>query len=80
MEECTMAINKTEKSLRTAFQKAARADNTPVVKNLLKKADEHNMTLLEYITETDPEIREIFDRMLAAAAAQRQTEKNEPIQ
>ncbi len=69
-------VNKNEESLRAAFQKMTQADEAPaVVKSLLKKADQRNMQLLDYITKTGPEIREIFDRMLAAAAAQRQAEK-----
>lgn len=58
-----------EAELSAKFQLAAEANNSPeVVKNLLKKANERNMPLLGYITETGPEIREIFDRMLAAEA------------
>lgn len=62
-------LDKNEESLRVSFQKMAQSDDAPaVVRRLLKKADNRNMSLLEYITETGPEIREILDSMLAAAA------------
>ena len=58
-----------EEFLEALFQKDAEADDAPeVIKNLLKKANENNMSLLAYITETGPEIREILNRMLAAEA------------
>lgn len=70
-------VDKNEESLRVAFQKIAQADDAPVViKSLLKKADKRNMSLLGYITETGPEIREILDRMLMAGAKY-QVEKGE---
>lgn len=67
VQEYNKIMNEVELSVK--FQLAAEADNSPaVVKNLFKKANERNMPLLEYITETGPEMREIFDRMLAAEA------------
>lgn len=54
-----------EDELSAAFQANIEADPGPF-KNLLKQADEAGMPLLRYITETGPEIREIFDRMLLA--------------
>ena len=58
-----------EAELSTTFQAFAEADDAPqVVKNLLGHASERNMPLLEYITETGPEIREILDRILVAEA------------
>lgn len=58
-----------EAELSAKFQAYAEADTTSLaVKNLLKQANELNMPLLEYITETGPEIRAIFDQMLAAEA------------
>lgn len=51
------------------FQAFAEADTTSVVvRSLLEKANERNMAPLEYITEAGPEIREIFDRMMAVEA------------
>jgi hypoxanthine-guanine phosphoribosyltransferase len=76
-----MITKNNEHLLRVKFQEAAQSENAPVViKNLLKKAEERDMLLLDYITETGPEIREIFDRMLAAAAEQRREEKNQTTQ
>lgn len=57
-----------EAELSAKFQAFAEADDSVVAKRLLEKANEFNMPILEYITETGPEIREIFDRMLAAEA------------
>ena len=58
-----------EEYLEALFQRDAEADDAPeVIKNLLKKANERNMSLLAYITETGPEMRDILDRMLAAEA------------
>lgn len=71
-----MTTNINENLFRLKFQEAAEADDAPVtVKNLLKKANEHNMALLDYITETGPEIREIFDRMLLAEIRWQQTQR-----
>lgn len=73
-----MVTKNSENALKAKFQKAAQSDNAPItIKNLLKKADEKDMLLLDYITETGPEIRKIFDRMLAVATEQRRTEKNQ---
>lgn len=58
-----------EEYLEALFHRDAEANDAPeVIKNLLKKASERNMSLLAYITETGPEIRDILDRMLAAEA------------
>ena len=58
-----------EAELSAKFQAYAEAETTSLAaKNLLKQANVLNMPLLEYITETGPEIRAIFDRMLAAEA------------
>ena len=65
-----------EEFLEALFQKDAEAADAPeVVKNLLKKAGERNMSLLAYITKTGPEIREILDRMLAAEARWQKQER-----
>lgn len=59
--------NVNEEKLRVLFQQFAEEDkSSPVVNNMLTKANERNMPLLDYITETGPEIREILDRMLLA--------------
>lgn len=69
-----------EEKIRASFQKFAEEDKTaPVVKSLLAKANERNMPLLDCITETGPEIREIFDRMLLAEI-QWQQSRRKPTQ
>lgn len=66
--------NENEEKIRSVFQRFAEEDkSSPVVNNLLTKANERNMPLLDYITETGPEIREIFDHILLAEIRWQQT-------
>jgi|GEM_PF-3327672 len=54
-----------EDELSAAFQILVETNPGPMG-NLLKQANEAGIPLLQYITETGPEIRDIFDRMLRA--------------
>ncbi len=61
-----------EAELSARFQAFAEADDSVVAKRLLEKANEQNMPILEYITETGPEIREILNRMIASESSKEQ--------
>lgn len=57
-----------EEILERTLQEGARGDNADKVsKTILKKATEESKTMLGYITETGPEVREILDRILKQA-------------
>ena len=65
VQECNEIMNEAELSAK--FQAFTEADSSEAAKRLLEKANERGMPILEHLTETGPEMREILDRMLAAA-------------
>lgn len=56
----------TEEIKESIFQRIAEADDaSDIMKDQLKQANERGISVLAYITETGPEVREILERMLA---------------